>query len=187
MKNSLKEHRRLKNLTQEELSKSSGISIRTIQRIEKGLSTGSSHTLKTLAKTLSIESSDIFHDEGNPKLFVKNNIKTLKLMNFSVLTMLEIPFGNIIFPSIIFFKNRNDRKMNTIGKKILNFQILSMLALPFFLVILFLLAGKGYGGFPIILIVSYLTYGLANIIITIHISVQINKEKEVLSFVPNVL
>jgi hypothetical protein len=62
-----------------------------------------------------------------------------------------------------------------------------MLALPFFLVILFLLAGKGYGGFPIILIVSYLTYGLANIIITIHISVQINKEKEVLSFVPNVL
>ena len=127
MKNSLRGHRKLKNFTQEEWSKSAGISIRTIQRIEKGLSTGSSHTLKTLAKTLSIESSDIFQDEINPKLFSKNSIKTLKLMNFSVLTMLLLPFGNLIFPAIIYFRNRDDGKVNTIGKKILNFQILNML------------------------------------------------------------
>lgn len=187
MKNSLKEYRRFKNLTQEELSKSSGISIRTIQRIEKGLSTGSSHTLKTLAKTLNIESTDILLDEGNPRLFAKDNINILKLMNFSVLTMFVIPFGNIIFPAIIFFKNRGNGKINTIGKKILNFQILSMLILPFFLIILFLFIGRGNGGIPITLIVSYLTYGLANIIITIHTSIQINEEKEVLSFVPNIL
>lgn len=187
MKNSLKGHRKIKNLTQEELSKSSGISIRTIQRIEKGLSTGSSHTLKTLAKTLSIENSDILHDESNPKLFTKNNIDTLKLMNFSVLTMLIIPVGNIIFPAIIYFKNRDDGKINIIGKKILNFQILSMLVLPFFLVILYLLIGAGHGALTITFIVSYLTYGLANIIITIHTSIQINKEKEVLSFIPNIL
>ncbi|MEO9510675.1 MAG: helix-turn-helix domain-containing protein [Flavobacteriaceae bacterium] len=187
MKNNLKGHRKLKNLTQEELSKSSGISIRTIQRIEKGLSTGSSHTLKTLARTLSIESTDILHDESNPRLFEKKNINTLKLMNFSVLTMLIIPFGNIIFPAIIYFKNRDDGKINTIGKKILNFQILSMLVLPFFLVILFLLIGRGYAGLTMTFIASYFTYGLANIIITIYTSIQINEEKEVLSFVPNIL
>lgn len=187
MKNSLKGHRKLKNLTQEELSKSSGISIRTIQRIEKGLSTGSSHTLKTLARTLSIESTNIIQGESNPKLFVKNNISTLKLMNFSILTMLVIPFGNIIFPAIIYFKNKGDEKIKTIGNEILNFQILSMLILPFVLVLLFLFIGKGYAGLPLTFILSYLTYALANIIITIHTSIQINKKKEVLGFVPKIL
>lgn len=187
MKNSLKEHRILKNLTQEELSKSSKISIRTIQRIEKGLSIGSSHTIKALAKTLNIESTDILHDEDNSKIFAKNSINKLKLMNFSVLTMLIIPFGNIIFPAIIFFRNRGDGKISTIGKKILNFQILSMLILPFYLVIIFLFIGRGLGGIPISFIISYLTYGLANIIITIHTSIKINEEKEILKFVPNIL
>lgn len=186
MKSSLKEYRRRKNLTQEELSKSSGISIRTIQRIEKGLSMGSSHTLKTLAKTLNIESTDILHD-GSSRSFAKNNITTLKLMNFSVLTMLVIPFGNIIFPAIVYFINRDDGKINTIGKKILNFQILSMLVLPFFLVILFLLLGAGHGALTMTFIFSYLTYGFVNIIITIQTSIQINEEKEVLNFVPNIL
>ena len=187
MKNSLREYRRLKNLTQEELSKSSGISIRTIQRIEKGLSTGSSYTLKTLAETLQIESSDLLHDQGKPRLLAKNSVKTLKLMNFSVLTMLIIPLGNIIFPAIIFFKNRDGEKVNTIGKRILNFQIFSMLLLPFFFTILFLFVGRGYAGIPITFIISYLTCGLANIIITIHTSIQINEQKDVLSFIPNIL
>lgn len=187
MKNSLKGHRTLKNLTQEELSKSSGISIRTIQRIEKGLSTGSSHTLKTLARTLSIESSDISNDESKSRLKEKNNINTLKLMNFSVLTMLVIPFGNIIFPVIIYFKNKDDEKINTIGKKILNFQILSFLILPFVLVLLFLIIGSGYAGLPMTFILSYLIYALVNIIITIHTSIQINKKKEVLALIPKIL
>ncbi len=188
MKNSLKGHRKLKNLTQEELSKSSGISIRTIQRIEKGLSSGGSHTLKTLARTLSIESTDILKDESIPRLLDKNNIRTLKLMNFSVLTMFIIPFGNIIFPAIIYLNNNGDEKIKTIGKKILNFQILSMLILPFVLIILFLFIGRGYAsGLPITLISAYLTYGLVNIIITIHTSIQINEGKEVLGFVPKIL
>jgi len=187
MKNSLKGHRKLKKMTQEELSKTSGISIRTIQRIEKGLSTGSPYTIKTLARTLSIECSDIIYEESKPTLDEKNNISILKLMNFSVLTMFVVPFGNIIFPAVIFFKNRSDVKVKTIGRKILNFQILTMLALPFALVILLLLIGKGYAGFPITLIILYLIYGLVNIIITIYTSIQINGDKKVLSFVPNIL
>src|SRR5690606_19729826 len=145
-----------------------------IQRMEKGLSIGSSHTLKTLAKTLNIESTDILQNEDTPILFVKNNINKLKLMNFSILTMLVIPFGNIIFPSIIFFRNRDDRKINTIGKKILSFQILSMLFLPFFFIIIFLFIEKGNGGFETPFNIYYLTYGLANIIIVTYTSIKIN-------------
>lgn len=187
MKNNLKEHRKLKNLTQEELSKSSGISIRTIQRMEKGLSIGSSHTLKTLAKTLNIESTDILHDEDNSILFSENNVDKLKLINFSILTMLVIPFGNIIFPSIIFFRNRKDGKINTIGKKILSFQILSMFFLPFFFGIISLFIGKGNGGFQTPFYIYYVTYGIGNIIIVIHTSIKINQEKEIFKFVPNIL
>ena len=108
-------------------------------------------------------------------------------MNFSVLTMLAIPFGNIIFPVIIYFKNKGDEKINTIGKKILNFQILSFLVLPFVLVVLFIFIGSGYAGLPMTFILSYLIYALVNIIITIHTSIQINEEKEVLAFIPKFL
>ena len=44
----LKHYRRLHNLSQEGLAESSGISIRTIQRIEKGESVGSAYTLNAL-------------------------------------------------------------------------------------------------------------------------------------------
>jgi transcriptional regulator with XRE-family HTH domain len=187
MENSLKEHRKLKNLTQEELSKSSGISIRTIQRIEKGLSTGSAHTIKTLANTLNIENLDLLTNENNSKSLYQNNTNKLKLMNFSILTMLVIPLGNIIFPSIIFFRNRDDEMVNTIGRKILSFQILSMLILPFLLITMFLFIGRGNGQIPIPITISYLLYGFLNIIITIQTSIKINKEKKVLSFFPNIL
>jgi len=187
MKNSLKEHRKLENLTQEELSKSSGISIRTIQRIEKGLSTGSAHTIKTLAKTLNIENLDLLTDENNSKLENKNNTNKLKLMNFSILTMLLIPLGNIIFPSIIFFRNKDDEMVNTIGRKILSFQILSILLLPFLLVTMFLFMGRGNGQIPMPFAISYLLYGFLNIVITIQTSIKINKERKVLSFFPNFL
>jgi uncharacterized Tic20 family protein len=101
--------------------------------------------------------------------------------------MFVVPFGNIIFPAIIFFRNRGNVKVKTIGKRILNFQILSMLALPFAIIILLLLIGKGYGGLPMTLIILYFIYGLANSIITIHTSIQINEDREMLSFVPNIL
>jgi transcriptional regulator with XRE-family HTH domain len=49
----LKEIRELQNLTQEELAESSGISVRTIQRIEAG-TTPKGYTLRTLSKTLGV-------------------------------------------------------------------------------------------------------------------------------------
>jgi len=187
LKSKLKEYRLLRSLTQDELSKSSGISIRTIQRIEKGLSTGSPFTIKALAETLNIENVDLLQDENELKSFTENEKSKLQLLNFSVLTMLILPFGNIIFPSIIFYVNRNHALMNSVGKKILSFQIISMLALPFMLFLLFLFLGRGNGAVPLPITISYAVYGLVNIIISIKTSIEIKNEKTVLSFIPNIL
>ena len=56
----LKSFRELQNLTQEELSEKSGISVRTIQRIETGKDP-KGYTLRVLAKALEIEENELLY------------------------------------------------------------------------------------------------------------------------------
>ncbi len=187
MKYTLKEQRKIKNLTQEDLAKSSGISIRTIQRIEKGLSSGSAYTIKTLANALDVESSEILTD-GNLELTnsVEDRSK-LKIMNLSILTVLIIPFGNIIFPFIIFIRNRNNLFFKIQGKKILSFQILTTLSLPFLIILMTFITGKGPGQFPLNIFIPYLLYIAITVLITVKTAIDINVNKEILAFSPNLL
>ncbi len=57
----LKAIREQKNLTQEELSEQSKISVRTIQRIESGTEP-KGHTLRSLAQALEIEEIELQQD-----------------------------------------------------------------------------------------------------------------------------
>lgn len=59
----LKNYREQLNLTQEELSDSSGISIRAIQRIESG-NDPKGKTLKILAQTLGLKENDLIEKEA---------------------------------------------------------------------------------------------------------------------------
>ncbi|MDP3432647.1 MAG: helix-turn-helix domain-containing protein [Bacteroidota bacterium] len=75
------------NLTQEELSEKSGISVRTIQRIEAGTSP-QGYTLKALANALGIDESDLLDNiESNSS----DNSKWLKIINLSSLAFMLIP------------------------------------------------------------------------------------------------
>lgn len=187
MKHTLKEHRKIKNLTQEDLSKSSGVSIRTIQRIENALSSGSAYTIKTLANALDVESSEILIEEN---LELTNSIEDkskLKIMNLSILTVLIIPFGNIIFPFIFFIRNRNNLFFKINGKKILSFQILTTLLLPFLVIIMTFLTGRGPGQFPLNIFIPYLLYVAITVLIAVKTAIDINANKEILTFSPNLL
>lgn len=62
----LKKLRELQNLTQEELSEKSGISVRTIQRVETGKDP-KGYTLRTLAKALEVEESQLQVQEVKEK------------------------------------------------------------------------------------------------------------------------
>lgn len=181
MKKSLKEYRKINGLSQDELSKLSGISIRTIQRIEKNASSASPYILKSLCKIFKIDITDLEIEKENRE-FKEDNIKTIKQMNFISLFVLFIPLSNLVFPSIVYLKNKKEQNTNAL--KILNFQILWTL-----ITIILLLLSAHFeilksGRFPIKV---YFICAFINIYFIIETSIRLNKSKEILKFVPHIL
>lgn len=127
MKNKVKFLREEKNMTQNELAEKSGLSLRTIQRIEAG-NILKGFTLKTLAETL----------ETNPEnlIFKKESIQIerAKLINLSVLSGLIIPFGSIIFPLILTYKTK-DETNKELGKQIASVQIVLSLVISLLMIL----------------------------------------------------
>lgn len=117
MKNKVQTLREDKNLTQTELAEKSGLSLRTIQRIEAG-NIPKGFTLKSLANALEIEPANLFRNKER-----SIEINRAKLINISSLAFLILPFGNIIIPAILTYKTK-DPKTKEIGKSILSIQII---------------------------------------------------------------
>lgn len=116
MKTTVQQLREEKNLTQTELAGKTGLSLRTIQRIEAG-NIPKGFTLKALA--------NFFETKPEKLIPSKEIIKTnrAKLINFSSLFGLIIPFGGVIFPLILTYKT-TDPKNKELGKSIVSVQIL---------------------------------------------------------------
>ncbi|WP_427872358.1 helix-turn-helix domain-containing protein [Flavobacterium sp. MMS24-S5] len=127
MKNKVKFLREEKNMTQNELAEKSGLSLRTIQRIEAG-NILKGFTLKTIAEAL----------ETNPEnLIIKKEniqIERAKLINLSVLSGLIIPFGSVIFPLVLTYKTQ-DATNKEIGKQIVSLQIVLSLILSVLMIV----------------------------------------------------
>ena len=117
MQSKVKLVREQKNLTQTELAEKSGLSLRTIQRIESGQSL-KVFTLKAIAQTLEIEPENLFSKEEE-----NIQIDRAKLINFSALAGLIIPFGGIIFPAILTYKTQ-DSTNRELGKSVIGVQII---------------------------------------------------------------
>ena len=114
MKNKVKFYREKNNLTQTELAEKSGLSLRTIQRIENG-NTPKGFTLKSLAEALEIDTENLLNK--------KIELDKIKIINISVLSFFIVPFGNIILPTILTFNSKNE-KTKSLGKEIVSFQII---------------------------------------------------------------
>lgn len=130
MKSIVQNLRERKNLTQIELAEKSGLSLRTIQRIEAG-NIPKGFTLKALANVFETEPEKLIPSKEITK------IDRAKLINFSSLFGLVIPFGGVIFPLILTYKTA-DPKNKELGKNIVSVQILiavtlavSQIASPF--------------------------------------------------------
>ena len=117
MQSKVKLVREQKNLTQTELAEKSGLSLRTIQRIESGQSL-KGFTLKAIAQTLEIEPENLFSKEEE-----NIQIDRAKLINFSALAGLIIPFGGIIFPAILTYRTQ-DSVNRELGKSVIGVQII---------------------------------------------------------------
>lgn len=117
----LTEQREKLCLTQEELAKISGISVRTIQRIESG-QVPRAFTLKALAKALQVdeayfEKNDIPKDE-------KQNMQWNKIVNLSVLPFICFPPLNILVPIVLILWKK---QLNQVNKQLLSIQIIWIL------------------------------------------------------------
>lgn len=114
----LKTIREQKNLTQEELASKSGISARTIQRIESG-TTPKGYTLKTLAAALEIAPEVLLNEESLEENII--DMYLAKLINLSSLLLVFLPLGSVLVPLAIMYFSK---QFNALTKQIVSLQIL---------------------------------------------------------------
>lgn len=110
--------RQQQNLTQEELCERSGISVRTIQRIEAGTQP-QGFTLKALAKALNVPEVELAGKQMST--FIMEDVKWLKLINFSALPFMFLPPLNIAAPLLIMFAKK---EFNPVTRRLVTIQIL---------------------------------------------------------------
>ena len=120
------QYREKLNLTQNELAEKSGLSVRTIQRIEAGTKP-KGHSLNVLSKALNISIEKLTEEKNETSL----NYKLIKLINLSSLPFVVIPIANIIVPLLIIYAKKES---NFLTKQIVSVQILwTILSAVFFL------------------------------------------------------
>lgn len=116
------------NLTQEELAARAGLSVRTIQRIEAGVSPRG-YTLKALAKALAVSENELLPQAPPaPPL----DLSLLKFINFASLPGTLLPPLNIVLPLIVMLAKK---QVNPITRQLISIQIIWIIvaAIIFFL------------------------------------------------------
>jgi transcriptional regulator with XRE-family HTH domain len=169
MKNTVKFLREEKNMTQNELAEKSGLSLRTIQRIEAG-NILKGYTLKTIAEALETNSENLMIKKGNIQ------VERAKLINLSVLSGLLIPFGSVIFPLILTYKTQ-DSANKELGKQIVGLQIVLSLVFSILMIVSPFLQNSFTIKFPLFIIplIAFLSLKLLIVILN---GICLNQKKD---------
>lgn len=164
----LKQNRESLNLTQQELSDQSGISIRTIQRIEAGTEP-KGQTLKILAKTLGIDEHEL---RSTSETQIENDYTLLKMINLSSLPFTIIPAANIIIPLLIMFAKKH---FTPLAKQIVSIQILWLiLAFILFMLSAFMKKWFSLGNHFVLIVMIVLV--LSNVFIILRNAAEIDRK-----------
>jgi len=112
--------RKLKGLTQEDLSDKTTVGVRTIQRIEKGDVQPHLQTVKLLAVGLEVEVEDLLVlDNPNEEVVQR---KWMLLLHGTPFVGLIIPFANVLIPLFIWISKAEDNKIyDAHGRAVVNF------------------------------------------------------------------
>ena len=187
----LKKIREEKNITQEELAEKSGLSVRTIQRIEAGTEP-KGYTLKTLASTLDISEKDLLipiikteeikieESISIEEIETEKPISTdekveifnstlIKIINLSSLPFAWFPIANFLPPLLIMIFTK---EKSPIVKQIISLQILLAIISPIiFLIVAFLKLGSAS------VMITMVSLTLANVFIILRNAYEIDKKK----------
>ena len=175
----VKELRSRKGLSQEQLAENSGLSLRTIQRIENGETEPRGETLKRLMNALDATPDDLMdwsiaEDKG-----------FLTAVNLSALGFFVFPLLGILIPLIMWISKKDKLKdINKTGKEILNFQItwnlFVFMAYIFFMGGVLLMGSIIRNPFILVGIIGFLY--MYNFLFIIINTVRIYNEKEIKYF-----
>ncbi|TCD01266.1 helix-turn-helix domain-containing protein [Pedobacter psychroterrae] len=129
----IKDLRLRRGLSQEKLSETAQINLRTVQRIESGETDPRGDTLKRIAIALNVTPDELIDwTEQEDRGF-------LAFFNLSALSFIAFPLLGIIVPLAIWILKRDKIKYaNEMGKRLLNFQISWCLLIFFVYAIIFI-------------------------------------------------
>ncbi len=167
----IRDIRKKKGLSQEELAESAKVNLRTIQRIENNDSEPRGKTLNLICDVLQINTEDILDYGKQP------NKSYLTIFHLSVIVFLAIPVGNIIVP-LVLWMNKKDKiiGLKEIGANLLNYQIVWSI-ISFSSITAFAFSKiMHYGYYPILFYIFIGLYAL-NIILPIIFAIKTNKGK----------
>ena len=134
----IKELRKQKAMSQEFLAEESGLSLRTIQRIENGETNPTGESLKRLSNALNVNPDELIDWS------IKEDKRYLTFLNLSALTFLFFPLLGILIPFILWTSRKGKIKnINKLGKDLINFEITWTLLLFFIPSLWFLLSKVG--------------------------------------------
>jgi transcriptional regulator with XRE-family HTH domain len=175
----VKELRNQKGMSQEFLAEESGLSLRTIQRIEKGESNPTGESLKRLSNTLGVSPDELIDWS------IKEDKSYLIYLNLSALTFLFFPLLGILIPFIIWTSKKGKIKnINKLGKDLINFQITWTIMLFFIPILMFIISKVGLVNninlnmFFIVISVLY----FMNLISILINTLRVSNNKEVIYF-----
>lgn len=107
-----------KGISQELLAEESGLSIRTIQRIEKGETSPNGDTIRKISASLKVDLDDLIDGA------LHEDTDFLKKINLSALSFIFFPLLGILVPALIWsFKKDKIKDVNIVAKKLINFEI----------------------------------------------------------------
>ncbi len=172
----IKEVRKRKGLSQEELAQIAKVNLRTIQRIENDVNEPRGKTINLICDALDLNVEDLL-DYGR---YADKNY--LIYMHLSVISFLVIPLGNLILPLILWLSKKDKIiGLKEAGANLLNFQI-SCTFITYGALILIAISKIMHfsiGGFVSfrMLIYFWLIFNAVNIILPIIFSIRINYGK----------
>ncbi len=146
--------RKSKGYSQELLAEQSGVSLRTIQRVEQGETVPRGHTVQALATALDVPLEALLTEPvataiepvrpspvetsapplptataPSPVRPLRADPQLLELLNLSALCLLVFPFLNLVVPYLLWRKHRHGiAHAAEIGRRVLGFQVLWQVA-----------------------------------------------------------
>ncbi len=173
----LKELRNQRGMSQEVLAEESGLSMRTIQRIENGETNPTGESLKRLSNALNVNPDELID------WTIKEDKKYLTFLNLSALTFLFFPLLGILVPFILWTSKKGKIKnINKLGKDLINFEI-TWTILLFFIPFLWFLISRIELLENLTLSIIFIVFGVMYFINLIFIflnTFRISNEKDVI-------